>query len=314
MKSSAFKSLLALWSMLVLSGCIETSSVLQVNKDGSGTILVREFLSQEAISMLGGFEDMMGDMGAADDQEIEGLSDLPVFLQGMVRERAGEYGENVRLTAVRESTNDRGWKGYMARFEFDDINDVRLAAAMGPDEEEGASETEYEIQFTPGDVAELRLVPRATAAPATRDPAQDPAVMHEFEMDTVEVEAMDESDMNAFMDMDFDMDMDIDFGDMMEGMEGAMGDMFANMFKGMRMSMFIDVEGEIVETDAQHRSGTRPNRIALLDMNMDELMSHPDAMNLMMSNDPQAMYQLQEEGVPGLLMENPEKAITIRFR
>jgi hypothetical protein len=301
--------LLSLLSLVILSGCIESSTVIQVRKDGSGAIHVREFISNEALSMMGGIESMAAQTAVVDEEEtIEGVSDLPVFLQGMVRERAGEYGANVRLVAVREAENDRGWQGYMARFEFDDINAVRLATMAAPDGEEGSMESEYRFQFTPGETAVLRLVPAG--------PPMPPAAM-EPGPDDLQVADMDFGEMDIDFEglgMDELPDFDMDFSGMMNGMEDAMGAMFGNLFKGMRMSMFVEVEGEIVDTDAMHRSESRPNRVALVDVNMDELMAHPEALTRMMSNDPQSVYQLQAEGAPGLLMEDPEKEITIRFR
>lgn len=280
--------------MVALSGCMESATVLQVNKDGSGTILVREFLSPETLSMMGGFGSMLDEMAEAsggESEDVDGLGDLPVIMRGMVVERAKEYGDSVRLTAVREVTNDRDWQGYMARFEFDDVNAVRLKSASADD---GDAETEYRLAFTPGATAELRLIPGKPADVVAAD------FMPEFGMDDMEVEG--------------DMDVPMDMSGMMEGMDDAMSAMFGNMFKGMRMSVYVDVEGDIVETDAMHRSESRPNRVALVDMDFDKLMSHPEALNRLMSNDPASVFKLQEEGAPGLLMEDPDKPVTIRFR
>lgn len=254
--------------------------------------------------MMGGFAGLdTEDLSLDEELAVEGLSDLPVFLQGMVMERVEEFGENVRLTAIQKETNDAGWEGYMARLAFDDVNEIRMTSGMGGDDEMDADETEYRVEFTPGETAELRLIPRTPEPGAAATEPEMQMTMTDEDGTEIEME-----------DMDIDMDFDMDLGEAMDGMDDAMGAMFANMFKGMRMRMLIEVEGEIVETDASHRSTSRPNRIALVDVDMDKLMEHPDALQRLMGEDQQAMYELQKEGAPGLLMEDPEKPIMIRFR
>lgn len=292
-------------AMLLVSGCMESDTLVQVNKDGSGGILVRTFLSEEAIAMTGSMEDMAaalaeewGEAGA----EVEGLSALPVFLQGMVLGQADQFGDGVRLAQVRKATNDHGWNGFMARFIFDDINQVQLSSGMTPGEGDAAEETMYRFSFTPGETAQLQLIP-------TRETA---SLEMEAGVDAVEMEMED-----CGFDGEFEFDMgfdEMDFSEMMGGMDDAMSAMFGTMFKGMRFSIQVEVSGDIVDTDAGHRSDTRPNRVALVDMNFDELMAHPEAMSQLMKSDPDAMYALQAEGAPGLKMEDPDKTVTIRFR
>lgn len=295
-----FGSLASVFALLVLSGCMESATVLQVNKDGSGTLVVREFLSQDALSMMVGMETMADAMVAElADADVPGLSGLPRSLQGMVLARAEAFGKGVRLTEVREAANDQGWKGYMARFDFEDVNTVHVASAMAPDDDPSAAESAYRFSFTPGDTAELRLIPhQAEAAPQASG----------------EIHEMGQFDLEGF-EPDDDLGVgDLDLGDMMQGMDESMSAMFGEMFRGMRMSLYVDVNGEIVDTDARYRSAARPNRVALVDVHFDELMSHPDALSHMMKNDPESMYKLQDKGVPGLLMEDPGQPLTIRFR
>lgn len=293
-------------AVLLVSGCVESDTLVQVNKDGSGGILVRTFLSEEAIAMAGGMEEMAlalaGEWGET-DAEVEGLSELPVFLQGMVLGRAEQYGEGVRLAQVRKATNNQGWNGFMARFEFDDVNQVHLSSGMTPGEGDAAEETMYRFLFIPGETAQLQLIPTRETPSVEMDVGIDT-----MEMDLDEFEFEDEFD---FEGMDVE---EMDFSGMMEGMDDAMSSMFGAMFKGMRFSIQVEVDGNIVDTDARHRSDTRPNRVALVDMNMDELMSHPEALSQLMKSDPDAMYELQAEGAPGLKMEDPDRTVTIRFR
>ncbi len=309
MKNGLSGMLVAVLSLLTLSGCIESDTLVQVNKDGSGGIMVRTYLSEEAIAMTGGMDDMaaaMADEWGEAGADVPGLSELPVFLQGMVLGQAEQYGDSVRLAQVRKATNDQGWNGFMARFEFDDINQVRLSSGMTPGDDDADGETVYRFAFTRGDTAELQLIPSRQSPSFEMGAGTDMAEMAEMDMEDFEFEG--EFD---FEEMDFG---EMDLSEMMGGMDDAMGAMFGSMFKGMRVSLYVEVAGNIVQTDARHQSEARPNRVTLMAMNMDELMSHPDALSQLMKSDPDAVYNLQAEGAPGVKMEDPGKTITIRFR
>lgn len=288
-KSSCWLGMLAMLGLL--TGCIESSTVVQVNKDGSGSIMVRDFFAGEAMAMLGGFDDMAAAFGQPEGDPDDVLATLPVMLRSMVESRAFDFGEDVRVVMAREEQNDKGWKGYLARFEFDDVTQIRMSSTSGPDDSD--STTEYRFEFEPGPLATLRLVPSVVA-----DPGDDEGTL-------------------AFGDDEMDMDAGAfgdDAGQMFEGMEAAMAGMIGNMFKGMQMNLLVEVDGEIVETDARHRSAARPNRIALASIDMDRIMAHPEALQVLMKNDPSALYKLQEEEVPGLIMEDPSRTVTIQFR
>lgn len=272
-------------AMLLLAGCIESATVVQVEKDGSGVLLIRDFISPQALSMMDGFEEMAAELETAETMalDVEGWDTLTKIQQSMLRSRVEEFGETVRLVAVESATNASGWSGYRARLAFNDLHDLNLALSMdGDDDDDGLAA--YELAFTPGDVAELRIIPQVSAA-------DDEAVVP----DTLDLE-------------------DDDFGGMMEGMDEAMMEMFRPMFAGMRMSLFVEVVGEIVETDASHQSAARPNRIALVDVDFDQLLKHPGALAKMSQNQTDGLHQLQAEGISGVLLEDPEKTITIRFK
>jgi len=201
---------------------------------------------------------------------------LPQAFQSMVKAKVAEYGEGVRLEQVSAATNDQGWRGYMARFVFADINDVSLTASMNPEEEQDGPS--FSFAFTPGDTAELRLVPSKEAAEALA--VEDAPHMPEG----------------------------------MEGMDDAMAAMMMPMMQGMRVAMYVRVEGEIVESDATFTSVPEDNMVTLMYVNFDELIQHPDAMSTMMANDPRAIYKLQDAGAPGVRVEKQDQPVTIRFR
>ncbi len=270
------------WMMglcLLVTGCMESVTVVQVRKDGSGALHIRDFISDQALGMMQGFEEMAA-LADAEGQsaEVPGWDQLTPLQQNMLSTRVNEFGAQARLVSVEAVTNEKGWKGYRARLAFDDINALNLATALEDD-----AGPAYQLAFTPGDVAELRIMPQTGAAEDVPDT---------LDLETAEAE----------------------LGGMMEGMNEAMLDMFRPMFAGMRMSLFVEVEGEIVETNAAHQSAARPNRIALLDVDFDQVLSHPEALAHMANNQAGGLKELQALGITGVLAEDPDQTVTIKFQ
>lgn len=278
------KSILRFACMMVLiaflTGCIESTTLMDVNKDGSGTIRVREYYSPQIMSMMEGFQDSMRQMLDAEEEAPAGM------FEDQIQTKLMEYGPGVTLESSRDSTNEQGWKGFEAVYAFSDINQIRLGGADISDDEGDA--LQFTFQFTPGDTATLRIVP---VKPVATDAAE-------------EMDPMDEDD--------FPMAEMPDMGDMdlLGGMEG----MFANMFEGMRVRMMVRVDGDVVESNADYPVAGRDNVFTLMDLEFDRFLNDPEAMQLLMAEDPDAIYKLKEKDVPGVRVEDPDKTIVIRFR
>lgn len=266
---------------LLLSGCIDSSTLIQVAKDGSGTIEVADYLGPEAMGMMAGFDEMTTAMGAPGSDRDE-LAGLPVILRGMVEGRLADFGDAVRLVRAEEVVNAEGWKGYKALFAFDDIRQVQVSMGSNEDGVDGVPAA-FRVEFTPGDVAELRLISDA--------PPDEPGIDAE--------ELGDMADMVTALG---------------EGMETAMLSMFEGLFKGMRMQLAVEVQGRILETNAARKESGPPNRIPLFEVDMDALMQHPGAFSQLMKDRTQSVQALQAEGITGLFSQEPGQAITIQFQ
>ena len=124
--------------VLVLSGCLQSQTVINVNLDGSGTV-EETFLMQKDIAQMLASMSESGSASLLDRDELErGAADL---------------GSGVTLESAEEMSTDWG-SGYRAVYAFDDINNLRVnqnpsddvpsqGAEMG---EETPSAVEY-IQF-----------------------------------------------------------------------------------------------------------------------------------------------------------------------
>ncbi len=272
----------------IFSGCIESTTMVEVKTDGSGTIRVLEFYSPQIMSMLEGFPDEMHwmEMPQEHEDDTHRQADASGLFQEQIMAKLMEYGPGVTLDSFHETTNARGWKGFEAMYAFSDINQIRLGG--GDISETNDDALQYSFQFTPGETATLRIIP---ARPDTAAQVREREPMDEDDFHMTETPDMDDQEM-------------------LNGMEGLFGD----LFQGMRVRMRVQVDGTVVESNADYPAPGRDNLITLMDVEFDRFLNDPEAMQLLMSEDPDAMYKLKEKGVPGIQVEDPDKTIVIRFR
>jgi hypothetical protein len=265
---------------IVLIGCQETATHLTVNKDGSGSIVIREFFSSQVMGMLGSVEQMAQSMGDATDTPQE--SDELNFFDSMVQKQAEKMGPGVRLVKKENKKNENGWEGFEATYAFEDINKIRLGIGMTEAEDASTSlkskgGTAYTFKFKQGDTANLQIIPQQ-------------------EKTTPEEEEPESTQMKADND--------------------AMMEMMSSMLKGFRMTFTVSVKGKIQDTNAKHRSQKQPNTITVLDLPFDKLLADSETRKIMFSTeDPnEAMAKLKEAGISDFLFEEPDKTIAIQFK
>ena len=112
----SLRALLALVSTLALTACINSTTLVKVNADGSGTVEQTTLMNMAAIKgMMPGAEKQMG--GAAVNR-----ADL--------ERTAARMGKGVRLLSADPAKGANGWEGSKAIFAFDDINQVQVS--QGP--------------------------------------------------------------------------------------------------------------------------------------------------------------------------------------
>ena len=84
------------------------------------------------------------------------------------------------------------------------------------------------------------------------------------------------------------------------------------MLKGMRVSYLVKVNGKITESNGKYlnkESGT----LLLMDMQVDKLLTNPDAAKLMGGKKPD-FKELSKKQIPGLKFHNPEENVKISFK
>lgn len=281
------------------TGCMENATLVQLNKDGSGTITYQMYLSGQLTGMMTGMAGTMAAFGVGTNQpppQVDPMADIKSSLEG-------QFGPDVALVSTRDVTNADGWKGVEGVYEFKNIAHVRLqnteastaAGAGGPVMEQVGAEYAFEFSRS-GGVSTLKLVPLTAPASGEAPPAEGEAA---------EPIPGQESPIEAPPAMN----------PAMENMLGGMGlQMMAPMLKGMRVSMVLSVDGEIVDTNAKYRSEKHENAVTLIDIAFDKVLNDPQGAKLLQSGQEIDPRELAKLDIAGLLLEEPDKKLFISFK
>jgi hypothetical protein len=229
------------------------------------------------VAMLKGMGGKMGEAG--------GGRQFSLLDKEKLAKEAEAMGPGVTLIDAEPLATETG-EGYRARFAFADINQLRLnqnpgerapnegGAAGGPPA--GDKEEPLAFVFQGGDQPLLTIRPPRGEEPAGAASAAEP-----------EAEAEDPADAQAAMMM------------------------MAQMFDGLRVAIYIEVEGEIVETNASYRDGSR---VTLMEMDFSKLLADPARLRAFVEQEPDSLEEAKAlmKDVPGVKVD-PNQEIRIRF-
>jgi len=256
---------------LVVAGCMEIETVVRVNPDGSGTITERLVMSNEIV-------EMMKEM-APEGQPVE------LFNEQELLDAATGYGEGVTYVSAKNVEAEFG-KGYEASYAFTDINKIRVGQDPG-EKMPGAGGMEGEAEE--GDFTTFTMQPGYPAQLVIHWPVDKngPDSVESTEEVSVEETAAEESP---------------------EHQEAAM-EMMKVAFKDMRMSMHVEVAGQVIDSNATHLNGSR---VTLVEIAFADFLNSEEAMTAMASNSDQTVADMKDlmRLIPGLKMEiEPEVSI-----
>jgi hypothetical protein len=209
-------------SISLLAGCFQVSTVVRVNADGSGTVVETMLLSKKMITQMNELmQGFAGENGAKPEP-------LELFEPEKLKAQAAGMGEGVTYLSGKKSETGE-YSGYTATYAFKDINTLRLGQksqeSAGGAGGQKAPSMPLLFHFSKGSPATLTIEQPREKSPvkATETPAENT-----------------DSSMAA---------------------KGAISDkeakQLAEMFMGMKMTLAVEVNGAIVETNATHRDGSR---------------------------------------------------------
>ena len=262
---------LAVCSVLFLTGCFESTTLITVRKDGSGQILQRTYISPQAQQSMAAF--------AAISQVRNGAANMPRInmTSNDMKQAAADMGEGVTLVKLRKLQKDGGWEGTETMFAFKDINNLKVS--MNPDAVASgsvASRTVKPFQFTKG-----------------ANPTLSITIPH----DKINVPHTG------------------------IGSDPASRAIVQKIMEGAKISLFVEAAGQITDSDATFISASAnsrfKNRITILDVNMDDILTNPDGLDLLdqlsdATKAKEARLKLAKE-VEGIKIENKDK-VFLTFR
>ncbi len=165
----------------LLSGCFENTVLVDVKKDGSGTIKNTMYMSPQMYQQIAVGED---------GQPVEGDPLINDESKANAEAMATKFGPNVKFVSL-EATDKGDWKGAVATYTFDDVTKLTLdltSAMDDPADTTSEPKAPIKIAFTPGDTAKLSLT-MPDVAPSTEETPAAPELTPE-EMQQMQMMAM----------------------------------------------------------------------------------------------------------------------------
>lgn len=269
-------------SLFSTTGCIDASTTVFVNKDGSGRVVETIYLTKQ-------FEQMMQQMALhSGDQSAGGAIEIN---EAEAEKKASKMGKGVRLVSVKEIQNKDGSKGTLTTYEFDNIETLRISPDPNIPGEERMKQTmpQAETKTKDSDPIVFTFNPGNKAELAIKMPREKPSVPAEIPEPTQRQQQPGPQEMA----------------------------MMKQMFAGFRVRMLVAINGNITDTNAAHVDKTsKPNHITLFDMNIGELLNDEQAFKKLSAigktqNIQEAMGKFQN--IKGIKAEPSEK-ITITFK
>ena len=270
--------LLSLLTSVFLTGCLQIERNVRVKPDGSGTIEETMIMGKEMLAQMKQMEAAFGgnkDAGAK-------AHPSSTYDETKLKAQAAKLGEGVTFVSGKPMSTATG-EGYSAIYAFKDVTKLRIEAEASGVTPAGAGEMKASgkngpivFGFTKGKTAELTIQQPTPKTPATPAAAPDPA-------DAATA-----------------------------GMEEAMLPMMQQMLKGMRMALHVQVEGKIVDTNAEYRDGAK---VTLMDVDFDKLLAKPETLKAMVKSKAKSINEQKAliKGIEGVRVESAEQ-VKIRFQ
>jgi hypothetical protein len=261
-----------LFLAFLLIGCIQTVTHIFVNKDGSGTL-------EETIVFSRSFMELLANFGG--DQADEGGSEM--WNEEELAAKAEQMGEGVSLVSA-EAVHTESGDGFRAVYHFEDINKLRVNQNPGdsvsvPGEEEGESVEEFiRFKMTKGSINTLQIInPIQPTSEEKLESGEDPGT---------QAPSLEDS--------------------------SGMLDMLKQLYADMLISIVVEVEGSIVDTNASYREGSQ---ITIMEMDFGQLLEDEETFNTLINSDPETLEEMKElvQHVPGIKVET-QGSVTVRFR
>lgn len=214
----SFRLLAVVASTIALTACLNSTTLVKVKPDGSGTVEQTTLANTAALKGLG------GRAGAA------APADGPMTSKADLERAASRMGEGVRLVSSEPVKGENGFEGTKAIFAFDDINKIQVS--QGPNL--GSTGAARSSEPTSDDPVKFKLTRKGGTSTLTIDFVDRPG-------GDKPPAAPDGPPAGDMPDLTNPM---------------IMG-MIKTMFQGFRINIGLEVVGTIVKTNAEYVAGPR---------------------------------------------------------
>lgn len=117
-----------------LTGCLNSTTLVKLKPDGSGTVEQTTLMNMAALK---------GMMPNGANQSPQG----PLMNKADLERTAQRMGQGVRLVSTEPIKGDNGFEGTKAVFAFDDINQIQISQEPGGDSMPGGGKSEQPVKF-----------------------------------------------------------------------------------------------------------------------------------------------------------------------
>jgi len=200
-----------------LTACLNSTTLVKVKPDGSGTVEQTTLMNTAALKgMMGG-------------QSSQGPVKGPMMDKAELERMAASMGEGVRLVSTEPIKGEPGFEGAKAIFAFDDINKIQVS--QGPNMGTGGSRAR-------------------TSEPSSDDPVKF-KLTRSGGTSTLSIDFVDRP---AGTSTEKPVP---GAGDMPDLTNPMLMNMVKTMFQGFKINISLEVVGSIVKTNAEYVSGPR---------------------------------------------------------
>jgi hypothetical protein len=218
---------------LGLTACLNSTTLVKVKPDGSGTVEQTTLVNMAAI------KGMMGSGG--DKTAPQG----PMMNRADLERMAESMGKGVRLVSTEPAKGEMGFEGTKAIFAFDDINEIQVSNGP-PNMSGGTSGRARSSQPTQDDPVRFKLTRSGGTSTLTINYVDRPGGDQPAQPNPA------------------------GGGDMPDLTNPMIMNMMKTMLAGMRINIGVQVLGSIVKTNAEYVSGSQ---LTLLDLDVAALLA-----------------------------------------
>ena len=277
--------------LLSLVGCLQVNTLVKVKPDGTGTIEETFLMSKEIVEFMKGMADQM--MGLTEQQEgqsarkpdAQAEGGFDIFDEAKLKKEALKRGQGVTYVTGKRITTDK-FEGYTAIYSFTDINQLRLnqnpSESVPSDPRANNKGSQKQKEFVTFHLTKGYPSTLIVRMPVDQG-ANEPTISKEekpVEMDNQQSEMM------------------------MAQMK--------QMFEGMKITMAIEVQGSIVQTNATHREGSK---ITMMQLDFGKLLQMPEQLNRFSQMKPESLEAAKKlmKDLPGIKVDL-NKEVIIKFK